>query len=166
MSLGSKKKSFESVDAPLMCVAIGEFDCVLYEDENTNRLEESLNLWDQICNSRWFRDSLPVLIFTQDDIFRQKLDALRYYNNDGTINNTRVVSELRRVPILTEYDGDGTYGNVLSYITNLFMSRVEPTNRQIMIAICNACNVDSVEYVFRHILAALRARCPPLASIQ
>jgi hypothetical protein len=136
----------------VMCVALSEYDCVLYYDGEKNRLAASLDRWDKMMKDIEMKESLPVLIFTHQDIFRDKLRALGDHP-------TLIRDRLRKYPPFTNYDGDGAYEHVLSYITNLFMSRVglvHGNRRQIMIAICNACNFDSVEYVFRHILAALR----------
>jgi len=46
---------FSDVTAVLFVAALSEYDMVLYEDEDTNRMEEALNLFDEICNSRWFK---------------------------------------------------------------------------------------------------------------
>ncbi|CAF4516395.1 unnamed protein product, partial [Didymodactylos carnosus] len=45
---------FEDVTAIIFCVALSEYDQVLYEDESTNRMHESLRLFDSICNNKWF----------------------------------------------------------------------------------------------------------------
>jgi guanine nucleotide-binding protein G(o) subunit alpha len=44
---------FEDVTAIIFCVALSEYDQVLYEDESTNRMHESLRLFDSICNNKW-----------------------------------------------------------------------------------------------------------------
>jgi len=54
---------FENVTAVLFVAAISAYDQTLYEDETTNRMVEALNLFEEICNSRWFRDTSMVLFF-------------------------------------------------------------------------------------------------------
>lgn len=39
---------FENVTAVLFVAAISEYDQVLYEDENTNRIVEALNLFEEV----------------------------------------------------------------------------------------------------------------------
>ena len=39
----------------IFVAAISEYDQRLYEDESTNRMTEALELFDEICNSRWFK---------------------------------------------------------------------------------------------------------------
>ncbi|OAV85446.1 hypothetical protein PTTG_30520 [Puccinia triticina 1-1 BBBD Race 1] len=34
-------------------VTLSEYNQMLYEDNSVNRMQESLNLFDSICNSRW-----------------------------------------------------------------------------------------------------------------
>merc|ERR1712004_961753 len=48
---------FEDVTAIIFCVAMSEYDQVLHEDETTNRMQESLKLFDSICNNKWFGDT-------------------------------------------------------------------------------------------------------------
>jgi hypothetical protein len=55
---------FEDVTAIIFCVALSEYDQVLYEDESTNRMHESLRLFDSICNNKWF-----VFLFLRGNSF-------------------------------------------------------------------------------------------------
>lgn len=58
---------FESVTAILFLVAISEYDQSLYEDESINRMQESLALFDSICNSRWFVKTSIILFLNKID---------------------------------------------------------------------------------------------------
>lgn len=56
-------------------VGTDEFDLLCYEDNQTNRLEESLDCWSEICNSHFF---LPekvniFLVFNKADLFKNKI---------------------------------------------------------------------------------------------
>eukprot|EP00808_Paulinella_micropora_P016759 g9646.t1 len=64
---------FEEVTAVIFVAGISEYDQVLYEDENVNRITESLNLFENICNSRWFRDTSVILFLNKCDLFREKI---------------------------------------------------------------------------------------------
>eukprot|EP01027_Heterolobosea_sp_BB2_P018960 GEZU01026644.1.p1 GENE.GEZU01026644.1~~GEZU01026644.1.p1 ORF type:complete len:136 (+),score=25.90 GEZU01026644.1:302-709(+) len=44
-----------------------------YEDDVTNRMHESLELFEDVVKSKWFTNVPLVLIFTKDDIFRNKI---------------------------------------------------------------------------------------------
>jgi guanine nucleotide-binding protein G(o) subunit alpha len=64
---------FDGVTAVLFVAAISEYDQVLYEDENTNRMVEALNLFEEICNSRWFRSTAMILFLNKRDLFKEKI---------------------------------------------------------------------------------------------
>ncbi|CAH7688161.1 guanine nucleotide-binding protein subunit alpha [Phakopsora pachyrhizi] len=64
---------FENVTAIVFLVALSEFDQTLYEDESVNRMQEALNLFDSICNSRWFVRTSIILFLNKIDLFKQKL---------------------------------------------------------------------------------------------
>jgi len=64
---------FDSVTAVIFVAAISEFDQVLYEDADTNRMEEALNLFDEICNSRWFVETSMILFLNKVDLFEEKI---------------------------------------------------------------------------------------------
>jgi len=63
---------FEGVAAVIDVVNLEEFDMTLFEDGTTNRMIESLKLFDEICNSRWFKDSHMILMLNMTDKFREK----------------------------------------------------------------------------------------------
>merc|ERR1712130_633457 len=50
---------FENVTAVLFVAAISEYDQVLYEDENTNRMNEALNLFEEKILTVSLRDCFP-----------------------------------------------------------------------------------------------------------
>jgi GTPase SAR1 family protein len=64
---------FENVTAVLFVGVLSEYDLVLYEDENMNRMEETLNLFDEICNSRWFKNTAVILFLNKRDMFEIKI---------------------------------------------------------------------------------------------
>ena len=46
---------FDSVTVVIFCASLSEYDQMLREDASTNRMQESLLLFDEIVNSPWFR---------------------------------------------------------------------------------------------------------------
>lgn len=38
-----------------------------------NRLEEALNLFEEICNSKWFENTSIILFLNKEDLFRDKI---------------------------------------------------------------------------------------------
>jgi GTPase SAR1 family protein len=70
--------AFSSVTLILFVAAISEYDEVLEEDEKTNRMIETLNLFGQVCNSGWFGETNPpmMLFLNKSDLFREKLSRV------------------------------------------------------------------------------------------
>jgi len=64
---------FENVDTIMFLVAISEYDQQLFEDPTVNRMVEALNMFDSICNSKWFSRTSFILFLNKTDLFRQKL---------------------------------------------------------------------------------------------
>jgi len=88
---------FEDVTAIIFCVAMSEYDQVLHEDETTvsnkkirllfivynnhqlsvlllqNRMQESLKLFDSICNNKWFGETSIILFLNKKDLFEEKI---------------------------------------------------------------------------------------------
>jgi guanine nucleotide-binding protein subunit alpha len=64
---------FDNVTLIIFCVALSEYDQVLLEEKNQNRMAESLVLFDSIINSRWFQRTSVVLFLNKIDVFTEKL---------------------------------------------------------------------------------------------
>jgi hypothetical protein len=50
------------------------------EDETTNRMHESLRLFDSICNNKWFVNTSIILFLNKKDLFAEKItrSSLRF----------------------------------------------------------------------------------------
>lgn len=79
---------FEDVTAVIFVAAISEYDQFLYEDENTNRMEESLNLFGEICNNRYFRKTAMILFLNKKDLFEEKIKKVSLRVCFGELFNT------------------------------------------------------------------------------
>jgi len=65
---------FENVTSIIFCVALSEYDQVLLEESNQNRMMESLVLFDSVVNSRWFMRTSIILFLNKVDLFKGKLE--------------------------------------------------------------------------------------------
>jgi len=70
---------FEDVTAILFFVALSEYNLTLFEDPSVNRMHESLKLFDEIVNAKWFVDTPIILFLNKSDIFRQKIAQPQHY---------------------------------------------------------------------------------------
>lgn len=64
---------FDQVTAVMFCVALSEYDQNLREDANQNRMKESLLLFDEVCNSVWFKNTSFILFLNKTDLFKEKI---------------------------------------------------------------------------------------------
>lgn len=63
---------FDNVTAVIFVGAVSEYDQVLYEDKSQNRFAEAVDLFDEICNSKWFTDTSMILFLNKRDLFETK----------------------------------------------------------------------------------------------
>lgn len=67
---------FEGVTAVIFVSSLSEYDQKCYEDDSTNRMRESMLLFDEICNSRWFFDTSVILFMNKVDLFKNKIEKV------------------------------------------------------------------------------------------
>lgn len=121
---------FEDVTAIIFCVAMSEYDQVLHEDETTNRMQESLKLFDSICNNKWFGDTSIILFLNKKDLFEEKI---------------------LRSPLticFPEYAGAQEYGEATAYIQAQFEAKNKSTTKEIYCHMTCATDTQNVQFVF------------------
>ncbi|XP_068849523.1 guanine nucleotide-binding protein G(o) subunit alpha isoform X3 [Capricornis sumatraensis] len=121
---------FEDVTAIIFCVALSGYDQVLHEDETTNRMHESLKLFDSICNNKWFTDTSIILFLNKKDIFEEKI---------------------RKSPLticFPEYTGSNTYEDAAAYIQAQFESKNRSPNKEIYCHMTCATDTNNIQVVF------------------
>ncbi|KAK5618504.1 Guanine nucleotide-binding protein subunit alpha-11 [Crenichthys baileyi] len=64
---------FENVTSVIFLAALSEYDQVLYESQNDNRLRESLALFETITSSVWFQESSTILFLNKKDLLAEKI---------------------------------------------------------------------------------------------
>lgn len=64
---------FEGVTAIIFCASLAAYDLVLAEDETTNRMQESMQLFNSICNNKFFVRTSIILFLNKKDIFQEKI---------------------------------------------------------------------------------------------
>lgn len=77
---------FENVTCVIFCVSLAEYDQVLLEHTDTNRMLESFKLFEDVVNSQWFLNSSVVLFLNKTDLFCKKLSNIplsEYFEDFG-----------------------------------------------------------------------------------
>ncbi|KAF7724426.1 guanine nucleotide-binding protein subunit alpha [Apophysomyces ossiformis] len=120
---------FENVTAIIFLVAISEYDQVLIEDENVNRMQEALTLFDSICNSRWFIKTSIILFLNKIDIFKEKLPK----------------HPLRES--FPDFSGPESYEAASDYILNRFVSLNQSDSKQIYTHFTCATDTQQIKFV-------------------
>ncbi|VDP89335.1 unnamed protein product [Echinostoma caproni] len=64
---------FESVTSIMFLVALSEYDQVLVESDNENRMEESKALFRTIISYPWFQESSVILFLNKKDLLEEKI---------------------------------------------------------------------------------------------
>uniref|UniRef100_A0A8B9FPF5 G protein subunit alpha o1 n=1 Tax=Amazona collaria TaxID=241587 RepID=A0A8B9FPF5_9PSIT len=119
---------FEDVTAIIFCVALSGYDQVLHEDETTNRMHESMKLFDSICNNKWFTDTSIILFLNKKDIFEEKI---------------------KKSPLslcFPEYTGNEK--EAVAYIQAQYESKNKSTNKEIYTHITCATDTNNIQFVF------------------
>lgn len=121
---------FEGVTAVLFVAALSEYDQTLYEDEHVNRMDEAFNLFDEICNSRFFRETSMILFLNKRDLFEEK------------------IAKVDMKQWFEDYDGGCDYENAVEYIRTSFLRKNRNPRRSIFTHITCATDKDNVKFVF------------------
>jgi len=64
---------FQDVNAVIYLAALDEYDKTLEEDRRTNRMLESLNLYEQLSGLKWFTETPFLLFLNKCDLFQKKI---------------------------------------------------------------------------------------------
>ena len=88
---------FDNVTAVLFFVAASEYDEVLAEDRQTNRLLESLELFGDVVNSLTFSKTHVILFFNKTDQLRTKINQSNFKRYFPSFNgDPREESDVKR----------------------------------------------------------------------
>lgn len=121
---------FEDVTAIIFCVAMSEYDQVLHEDETTNRMQESLKLFDSICNNKWFLDTSIILFLNKKDLFEEKI---------------------KRSPLticFPEYTGEQNYQEAAAFVQAQFEAKNKSNDKEIYCHMTCATDTTNIQFVF------------------
>uniref|UniRef100_A0A1I7T656 G-protein alpha subunit n=1 Tax=Caenorhabditis tropicalis TaxID=1561998 RepID=A0A1I7T656_9PELO len=64
---------FDDAKALIYVASLSEFDQVLLEDNTTNRMHESLQLFKQVVNNKYFVNTSVILFLNKIDLFEEKI---------------------------------------------------------------------------------------------
>lgn len=128
---------FEDCTAVIFCVAMNEYDKMLYEEANVNRMHEAVSLFQQTVNSKWFDTVSLILFLNKSDLFREK------------------IAKVDLKVAFPEYQGGKNYDSALLFIANKFKSLRKDQERKTFVHVTTATNTETVKHVLEDVFDIL-----------
>ncbi|XP_074873482.1 guanine nucleotide-binding protein G(t) subunit alpha-3 [Carettochelys insculpta] len=122
---------FEGVTCIIFCAALSAYDMVLVEDEQVNRMHESLHLFNSICNHKCFATTSIVLFLNKKDLFQEK------------------ITKVHLSVCFPEYDGLNTFEDAGNYIKKQFLDlNLRKQDKEIYSHMTCATDTQNIKFVF------------------
>lgn len=122
---------FDDVTAVIFVTALSGYDMKLFEDQETNRIHESLTLFEAICNNKFFVNTAMILFLNKTDLFAQKI---------------------ARIPLrkyFPEYEGpDGDAAAAKKFILGMFKRLNKNPGKPIYEHFTCATDTNNIRHVF------------------
>ncbi|KAJ3013820.1 UNVERIFIED_CONTAM: hypothetical protein HDU68_000527 [Siphonaria sp. JEL0065] len=129
---------FDNVQAIIFIIAVSAYDQVCMEDEETNRLVESMNLFGSICNHPLFKALDMVLFLNKIDLFEEK-------------------TKLRPISLyFPDYGGPNEYQASAKYFIRRFKEiNKYPDNKKIYPHLTHATDTKQTKKILASVLESL-----------
>ncbi|XP_062388707.1 guanine nucleotide-binding protein subunit alpha-13b [Sardina pilchardus] len=126
---------FDSVTSILFLVSSSEYDQVLMEDRQTNRLTESLSIFETIVNNRVFSNVSIILFLNKTDLLEEKVKTVSIKD------------------YFAEYTGDAhSLADVQKFLVECFRSkRRDQQQKPLYHHFTTAINTENIRLVFRDV---------------
>uniref|UniRef100_A0A4W5PIZ7 Guanine nucleotide binding protein (G protein), alpha transducing activity polypeptide 1 n=1 Tax=Hucho hucho TaxID=62062 RepID=A0A4W5PIZ7_9TELE len=122
---------FEGVTCIIFIAALSAYDMVLVEDDEVNRMHESLHLFNSICNHRYFIATSIVLFLNKKDVFTEK------------------IKKAHLSMCFPDYDGPNTYEDAGNYIKLQFLDlNLRRDIKEVYSHMTCATDTENVKFVF------------------
>lgn len=108
----------------------------LEEDQSTNRIAESLKLFEEVTSSVWFKDTIIVLFLNKIDLFKDKIKK-------SPLKNT-----------YPDYTGGNDFDKAITYIEDQY-KRVYGSNQTLYIKHTCAVDTDNIQHIFHSIKTSI-----------
>ncbi|XP_064393535.1 guanine nucleotide-binding protein G(o) subunit alpha-like [Halichondria panicea] len=122
---------FEDVTAILFFVSLSAYDLGLREEQDTNRMEEALRLFNSILNNKWFLDTSVILFLNKKDLFERK------------------IKERPLRDFFPDYRGQNSFQDGVRFICDKFVRlNKNPTRKTVYTHVTCATDTSNVQFVF------------------
>lgn len=122
---------FSDMKAVIFVASLSEYDQVLYEDDEQDRLGEALQVFDDIVNNETFLDVSMILFLNKTDLFKEKLKIAPFQD------------------YFKDFEGDTSdYEIPALHIQSKFVERCSMPNKDIFSHLTCATDTGNVKRVF------------------
>ncbi|KAJ6231793.1 guanine nucleotide-binding protein g(o) subunit alpha [Anaeramoeba flamelloides] len=121
---------FENITAVIFVASMSEYNQQLFEDEEMNRMHESLLLFEEITSSRWFRESSFILFLNKVDLFKKK------------------IKKFKLKTCFPKYKGKNNFEEASEYIKSKFLEKIKDKEQKIYTHFTCATDTTNVRFVF------------------
>ena len=105
---------------------------MLFENNSTNRMIEAIELFEEICNSRYFTDSSMILFLNKRDLFLEKISRV----------------PIRSVEHWADYDGEeDSFDDGVQYFLNAFLETNQRENKAVYPHVTCATDTGNIFFV-------------------
>ena len=135
---------FDNVTAVLFVISIAEYDQVLEEDATVNRMEESMNLFEDIVNNKFFNRKSFIIFFNKKDLFEEKI-------------RTKAIKEY-----FPDFEGDEqSFTQTSEFLIKKYLSKNKgvETGRSLYPYLTTGTDTEAVKYVFCTVADIILAQC-------
>jgi guanine nucleotide-binding protein G(i) subunit alpha len=122
---------FEGVTAVIFVTSLSEYDQNLFEDNHTPRIIESISLFEEVLNMKWFLNCPVILFLNKRDLFEAKLKVAPLSN------------------VFPDYKGGAEFDEGVQYILKRFTDKVDQRRKPMIFShVTCAMDKDNVQHVF------------------
>jgi energy-coupling factor transporter ATP-binding protein EcfA2 len=133
---------FEGVRSVIFVMSLSCYDEVLFEDTDTNAMYDSITLFEEICNCRWFHKTDVILFLNKNDLFIEKIMHVPLSD---------CFPDFDQNPDLSYYETTKGYQECIEYIRTRFLQQNNNPDRQIFSHVTTATDKRLVNKVFNDV---------------
>ena len=101
-----------------------------------NRLDEAIQLFDQICNSKWFKNTAMILFLNKKDLFEDKLKEKKFGD------------------YIVDYSGPNEMKPCCDHMKGMFLAK-NKADKSVFVQITCATDTSNVKFVFNAVVAII-----------
>jgi len=121
---------FTDVTAVIFVVGMSEYNQTMYEDDTTNRMHDTLRLFQEMINSKWLALAAMVLFLNKRDVFQEKIRHI-----DLSV-------------CFPDYKGGKNYDAAVEFLRNRFLEQNERPTRVVYTHVTCATDTNNINVVF------------------